>query len=363
MKSRRFLWLDGSRGIAAIVVMIYHFREYLGISTVFASSYLAVDLFFMMSGFVLAHAYGDKLRAGMSFGRFFAIRMIRLYPVYLAATLLGLSYYVAKVLLQTDDAPSAASLVSIAALNAFFLPNYDPGSIPKGMFPFAPTSWSLSVEVAVSVLFATIFYRLRRSACALIAGISAVVFLVFAVHFKTVDLGWEAKTFAPSVFRATAEFTVGILIYGSISTRQLIAAPRWPAATTFGFLIAALVVMPSGVVTSLIAIAIVFPLAIVFQASSEPPRLAAWLCHQLGRGSYPIYLLHTPVLLWGVGLVKMFAPSYAKDSGFELGLGLVVLTLLASYLCAALDERVRGNLNAFVRRRHPVDPVERVGIA
>lgn len=263
MKSRRFLWLDGTRGVAAIVVMIYHFREYLGIrGRAFDSSYLAVDLFFIMSGFVLAHAYGSKLKAGMTFGRFLAIRMIRLYPVYLAATALGLSYYLAKVGLRTDDAPPVMDLFSITTLNAFFIPNHDLSSVPKGMFPFAPTSWSLSVEVIASALFATIFYRLRSRSVAWVAGVSAAIFVIFSIHYKTVDLGWEAKTFAPSIFRAVAEFTAGMLIYGSVSSRQEANAPRWRAAATFGALIAALVLMPSGVFLSFAVIALLFPLAI-----------------------------------------------------------------------------------------------------
>lgn len=358
MAGRRFLWLDGSRGIAAILVMIYHFAEYLKTGSLFKSSYLSVDLFFVMSGFVLTHAYERKLLAGMTFGRFFAIRMIRLYPVYAAATALGLSYYAAKIVLATDDAPTLLSLVDIATLNAFFIPNHDATSVPLGMFPFAPTSWSLSIELVVSVLFATIFYRMKRQALSIVSAVSAACFVLAALHYRTVDLGWDARTFPPSLFRATAEFAAGMLIYHAVASKAVSGGSRWQAMATFAVLIGAMVFMSPGIGRSLLVIAILFPLVLYVQASSEPAGWVAWLCSQLGRGSYPIYLLHTPVLLWGAGLAKMLAPDVPGKLGPMLGVSLVVATLVISYLIAALlDEPLRRHLSMLIHRRYPGAPV------
>src|SRR5450631_2878452 len=97
---RHFPALDGIRGVAAICVMLMHFtlaQE----TTLFASAMAAVDLFFCLSGFVIAHSYGAKLDAGMGFGAFFTLRIVRLYPLYALGSLLGLGAYVAL-----GDAPA-----------------------------------------------------------------------------------------------------------------------------------------------------------------------------------------------------------------------------------------------------------------
>jgi hypothetical protein len=97
---REFTTLDGMRGIAALAVVTRHAPLYFESVSIFVQSpmakapiavgpffesYLAVDFFFALSGFVLAHAYGHRLATGMSPGRFMAIRLIRLYPLYVVA--------------------------------------------------------------------------------------------------------------------------------------------------------------------------------------------------------------------------------------------------------------------------------------
>src|ERR1700692_1948753 len=78
----RYAYLDGIRGLAAILVLVRHTGNFWHFG--FYRSYLAVDLFFILSGFVIAYAYDEKLREGaISFTQFLKIRLIRLYPVFL----------------------------------------------------------------------------------------------------------------------------------------------------------------------------------------------------------------------------------------------------------------------------------------
>src|ERR1700733_9805135 len=87
----RFYVLDGMRGIAAIIVMLYHF--YLDMHLrYFKNSFVAVDFFFVLSGFVLCHAYGNKLLNGMSVGEFLARRIGRLYPLFALGVLMGVPF-------------------------------------------------------------------------------------------------------------------------------------------------------------------------------------------------------------------------------------------------------------------------------
>ena len=87
MKPRRLV-LDGMRGVAALAVVALHLKDSLGISAP-PASYLAVDLFFMLSGFVLAQAYGARLAGPLSPWGFIRLRLIRLYPLYLAGLVVG----------------------------------------------------------------------------------------------------------------------------------------------------------------------------------------------------------------------------------------------------------------------------------
>lgn len=89
VQRRAFVGLDGLRGVAAIMVVLFHAQGLNRVDLTFPSAYLAVDLFFMLSGFVIAHAYEKKLKSGLSVWRFFKIRAVRLYPLYLFGTILS----------------------------------------------------------------------------------------------------------------------------------------------------------------------------------------------------------------------------------------------------------------------------------
>src|ERR1700677_2281169 len=81
--------LNTLRGIAALMVAIYHAPLLLGVGQTFPHAYLAVDLFFVLSGFVMLHAYEARLLDGLALGRFFQLRLARLYPLLAIATAAG----------------------------------------------------------------------------------------------------------------------------------------------------------------------------------------------------------------------------------------------------------------------------------
>src|SRR4051812_23930437 len=89
-KHSRFLTLDALRGVAALIVFIRHSGPQFGLSAVeYSASHMAVDLFFVLSGFVLANAYESKLVDGtLGVSRFMLLRYIRLFPLYLLAMVL-----------------------------------------------------------------------------------------------------------------------------------------------------------------------------------------------------------------------------------------------------------------------------------
>ena len=131
---QHFHVLDALRGVAAIAVVTRHLPDQT-LARLLPSSYLAVDLFFALSGFVLAHAYLGHLKAGMTFGQFAVRRIIRLYPLYLLGWLIGAAvalYYV----LQGEQ--SAWKWMASVATAAVLLPT--PPGMGVNAAPFPSTA-------------------------------------------------------------------------------------------------------------------------------------------------------------------------------------------------------------------------------
>jgi len=147
MIKSRFGTLDGLRGVAAIVVVLFH--------AIFGAwvprfGYLAVDLFFILSGFVLSHAYDKRFVAGMSVAEFLSLRVVRLYPLYLLGLVLGLC--VVRINPSIMDAPAAGVLLNFV-LNLFDLPGMEiPGTLYRELFPLNVPLWSLFFEFWVANL-------------------------------------------------------------------------------------------------------------------------------------------------------------------------------------------------------------------
>ncbi|AKH41309.1 peptidoglycan/LPS O-acetylase OafA/YrhL [Altererythrobacter atlanticus] len=349
----RFLWLDAARGFAALAGMLYHFRDYLGVEDVFRFGYVAVDLFFMMSGFVLAHAYGDKLQQGMSIGRFLLVRLVRLYPGYVLSLLIGAAYYAAKIALRTDDAPPLADMGAIMAQNLFFIPNSIDGVTPAGTFPFSPASWSLAMEMIASIAFGMVIWHLRQKVLVLLALLAGMIFFMFALRFGSIDIGFDLPHFGAGLFRCMFEFTVGVLLYRG--------AARWRARSVWLTpLLMLCAVVPMFVLApspwaSAVLVVVVFPLFIILQPQREPQGAIALACVELGRISYPLYLLHTPLFLWAAGVHKMLLGTDPATVVPWFGVGLSLFVIGFSWLSARFfDEPVRKLLRAWIGRQSAV---------
>src|SRR5579863_5999263 len=145
---RRRLMLDGLRGVAAIAVVIYHFTSHTDFWAM-RGAYFAVDLFFCLSGFVLAENYRARLAQGLSVGEFMMRRLIRLYPLYLSGTLIGFTALALKTTIGATNY-SFSDLLSALQYNLLFLPylnvetvvNFGHPDIGQ-LFPTNVAAWTL----------------------------------------------------------------------------------------------------------------------------------------------------------------------------------------------------------------------------
>jgi peptidoglycan/LPS O-acetylase OafA/YrhL len=279
MTRERFELLDVMRGIAALAVMVGHVSGLLGAPFSTESTGLAVDFFFCLSGFVVAHAYEERLRSGaLSYRRFICKRLIRLYPMLLAGVALGCaaSLYISHAAPWTD---AGLSLLLLPRLNGYLF------------YPLDVPMWSLLFELAASLAFGLIA-KLRPSLIlwALpVCGLALGVCVVISGQINTFGLGGGVIGLAKGALRIAYPFLLGVAL--NRFRRDL---PRLPSLIAPLALVTVLAFAPSW--TALYhAFAVLLALPLVVSAGVNGSANPRWLF--LERLSYPLYLIHWPVLL------------------------------------------------------------------
>jgi peptidoglycan/LPS O-acetylase OafA/YrhL len=339
--------LDGARGIAALAVFGYHIAPYFGGLPWLQGSFLAVDLFFILSGFVIALSYEARLGDGrLPFGRFVRVRMVRLYPLYLLACLIGFFYFVVKLVAGQPDAPTPLDLMAALPGTVLMLPSpmtSDWGFTP---FPFAPSAWSLSLEFWFNILYALVVIRWGLKALAVLAAASLAVMVQQALAFGSLDMGWNIATLIGGSARFWFSFTLGVILFRL--HRADWRVPR--AAIWLGVPVFAFVALPADAVgLGLVWIVAVFPAALLIGAAvTVGPRLAM-VCDHLGRLSYGIYILHAPLVLFLTGVFKVLLGAAWADHQALIG-GVIVVAVIGFAAVATywFDEPLRRRL-----QRHP----------
>lgn len=346
--SGRFVFLDGLRGLAALAVVIHHFTQTSGRRELFASGPLAVDFFFCLSGFVIAHAYRRRLLTGMPALEYVKRRLIRLYPMYVLGLGIGLAVVIAQMQRGSSDFTWPA-LASAAGLNLFYLPYAGPEFVQVmavrtygTVFPLNNPSWSVFFEVVASLLLVGVVRVSKRApSWAALAGALA---LCLATALVGETPGWGVDNFAGGFARVLATFFAGVALQQWIQAPRrlpcvhplwvagvlvaLFAVPRFDGHALY-WLAAALLAMPP-----LVALGSACALA--------EGSLLRRVCAYSGRISYPLYCLHYPLL--------MLVPRVPSSRiGYVASLaGFIATTLGVSHLVVAhIDEPVR----AWLRRR------------
>jgi peptidoglycan/LPS O-acetylase OafA/YrhL len=338
--NHKYLTLDGLRGVAAIAVVFWH-GQALALSHL-PSAYLAVDLFFLMSGFVIAHAYEGRLQADMTFGAFMAARIRRLYPLYILGTALGLAYLVAFRFVSSEPARPISELTIAALTAAFYLPT--PSSDPsRFLFPLNIAAWSLFFEMVVNVAYALIARRLTDRLLWLIVGVAAAALVATGSYFPTMDVGWNWGNATGGLPRVTFSFFAGVLLYRKRHALPAFSAPTWSILAVGLALLCVPMSGPLALPWTLGVILVGFPLLSAAAIQTEPTRLAG-LFAAAGAVSYPIYALHRPLIDWAYGASKTLglAPTDHPVMGWAILGGM----LAASWLALKwFDEPVRAALS------------------
>ncbi|WP_158914548.1 acyltransferase [Caulobacter sp. S45] len=286
--TRKFHTLDGMRGVAAIAVVLRHVR-FTGRWPI-PGSYLAVDLFFVLSGFVLALSNDQYLAAttGQTWQRrmkFMFGRLVRLYPLYILGTAVGAAFLIAH-----NGVHMAAPAILLAAL---FLPApaqpMPLGTYRGSIFPANFPAWSLFYELVANGVYALFARRLAVRILLGLLTVMAALLIFEAFKRGSLDLGSAWNTKAGGIIRVLFSFFAGVTVYKLWLSG--VRAPRLPS-WLLALLPFALFMIPGPrPIVDLLEVFIVFPLLVLAGACTEPTGLLRRLMVESGEVSYPLYVL------------------------------------------------------------------------
>lgn len=365
----RFEILDGLRGVAAMLVVAYHLLE-----TYFHDpclhplnhGYLAVDFFFMLSGFVIGYAYDERWGRGMSQWNFYKRRLIRLQPMVIMGGLTGAMFYYFGA---SGAFPMIASVAWWQVLGimllAFLMFPTPPALDIRG---WAETSalngpqWSLMWEYLANILYATLIRRFNKTALTLFVLLAAVPLAMLCLNIDSFGLlagrdalaytvigGWSvtADQLYIGISRLLFPFFGGLLIYRlgmrirfakrgfllcSLMLAAILCFPHMGGATPN---------MGNGVYI-LVAIALLFPI-IVMAGAGRPLKGAKTtrVCQFLGAISYPLYITHYPLIYMQIAWVDR-NPDAPLGTNIFVGVSIFFMALGIAYASLRLyDEPVR----------------------
>lgn len=362
-RRRTFSTLDALRGVAAIAVVAFHYPELLA-PIGFGDAYLAVDLFFLMSGVVIAHAYRARFDAGLRPAAFLLARVVRLYPLFAIGVLLSIGTVAAGLMAGLPSRWTWTGLAT-ALPNLFFLPAPPIAGRSPELYPLNFPAWSLLYELLVNFALALGWRWLRGGRLALILAIAAVSVVVVAIAAGQLDGGLYYGDVATGVARVTFSFFLGVAMVrmtGSAAVGRL-PAVRVPVPVILAVATVLLLLpVPSAwrAGYDVLCVILLFPLLVWAAIHSEPQRGVA-LCALLGLISYPLYTLHIPSKLLVIGAARTLSGGDPSLLAPGIGLAAIAGLIAASWITARyLDPPLRRTMERALRMRRSPDRREPV---
>ena len=361
--------LDGLRGVAAILVLFYHVFEGFsfaevtnnagsGIIGMLNHAHIAVDFFFILSGFVISYAY-DNRWSGMNTWQFFKRRLIRLHPMLIMGAVIGFVAFASVGFERWDSTTTPTGWVMIALLLTMLMIPALPG-LPyevRGngeMFSLNGPAWSLFFEYLGNILYALFIRRLSTKLLALLTVVLGILYAWFFVGdvsgYGMIGVGWtvDGLNFWGGLLRMLFPFTMGMLLSRTFRPKKVKGA-FWICSIALIVLFSVPYIESTGRLNlnclyEFGCVAFVFPLLVWLGAcgsSVEGSKATGRINKALGDLSYPLYIVHYPIMyVFYAWLIDKQIYSLSDCLGVAT---LVVLSsILLAFLCLKFyDEPVR----------------------
>jgi peptidoglycan/LPS O-acetylase OafA/YrhL len=332
-RTQRLAALDGLRAVAALGVLLYHVAGWTGRPGGFAHGYLAVDFFFCLSGFVLAHAF-EQRRIGWP--AYLWIRVVRIWPLLVLSTVIG-------AILTSRNAPPFWPNLARGLLLIPRMGHPADWTFPS-LFPFNPLAWSLCLEVIVSALWFPI-RRLPDLGLMAIVLLSGAMMVYVAWTLNGVETGWDQATFWWGVARATLSFSLGWACwrYRSLAPKPRLLLPALVLAGAMAMPMLPWTILPWNAVYDFACVAVLFPM-LVLMGAHDPKGAAGTVCRTAGDLSYPLYAMHWAT--WAV-MLRLYPYEWKLPLPLWFGvLGVIVAPAVAWAAFRFYDAPVRRWLRA-----------------
>lgn len=374
-----YMLLDGLRGVAAILVLFYHIYEGFsfaevtnnagsGIIAVLNHGHIAVDFFFILSGFVISYAYDSRWEK-MSTWQFFKRRLIRLHPMLIMGAIIGFASFAFVGFERWDGTTAPISWVMVALLLTMFMIPAVPG-IPyevRGngeMFPLNGPGWSLFFEYVGNILYALFIRRLSTKVLAvltfLLGCIHAWFFLGDVSGYGMIGVGWtiDKVNFFGGLVRMLFPFTMGMLLARTFKPMKVKGA-FWICILLLITLFSVPYIESKGNVNfnclyEFVCIAFIFPFIVWLGACGSNDEVSAMtnrISMVLGAISYPLYIVHYPIMyIFYAWLIDK--QYYTLQDCLCVVILVVTASILLAFLCLKFyDEPVRRWLTKKMNRR------------
>lgn len=363
----RYEILDGLRGVAAMIVVAFHLLETYStgpLDQIFNHGYLAVDFFFVLSGFVIGYAYDDRW-GRLTVKDFFLRRLVRLQPMAILGTLFGagLFYFgISSAFPLVIETPWWKVVIMII-LGSFMFPTPPSWDI-RGWGEFNSLNgpmWSLMWEYLANILYALFIRRFSQKALILFVALCSLLTLDIGFNVDVFGLLSErtsvAHTFIGGWSLTPEQLYIGIsrLLY-PFFMGLLISRIHYLIKIKRGFywcslFVTLILIMPrlggtekmwiNGAYET-VCVLVLFPLLVMMGAgNSVTGKRSVALCNFLGEISYPLYITHFPLVYMQIAWAKN-NPEAPLGTHVFLGICTFLLSIAVAYACMKLyDEPVR----------------------
>lgn len=360
----RYEILDGLRGVAALMVILFHcFETYIPRfgTQIINHGYLAVDFFFVLSGFVIGYAYDDRWDKMTTWG-FFKRRLTRLHPMVILGTVVGASlFFLTDAGMFPNILTSEAWKVALCLIMCLLMIPCGNGLDIRGWGEFNSFNgpqWSLTFEYIGNILYALIFRKLPKAVLALLCACAAFLTLDLTLGFDIFGLfpegarycvigGWSltAQQLYIGFTRLLYPFLCGLLISRILPSHRTESNPSGsPVRVRGGFWWCSLILVVIFSVPQIagrnclgdgiyqaVSILLLFPLVVLMGAGSRTTdAFSTKLCTFLGELSYPLYITHYPYMYLQMQWVEKH-PCVPVWIHIAMNAGVVVISILTAW--------------------------------
>ena len=350
--------LDGLRGVAALLVVWYHIFEgfqFAGNKPVIDfinHGYLAVDFFFILSGFVVGYAYDNRWGKKLTLGGFFRRRLIRLQPMVIMGAVIGAASFLISGMERWDGTHATLWLTFLAFVcGCLMLP-----ALPRmprevrgngEMFPLNGPCWSLFFEYVGNIVYALFIRRLSTRLLAVLSFALCCALTWFAVTdqsgYGSIGVGWtvDRTNILGGMLRMLCPFTMGVLMSRLFKPLRQARGAFWTSAALLLIIFHVPYIHSDGALSlngifEAACIIAVFPLVVWYAASGKTTDIASTrICRFLGDISYPLYIVHYP-LMYAFYMWLIKTRQYTLHETWPAALAAVTASIILAWLCLKL---------------------------